>query len=145
MPVAQLDRVSDSDSEGRAFESHRAYQKRKDAFGCLFFFGIGEHISSADFQVSALIRRERQPYGFLPHYLSIFPSFPSPFCTVRLKFFIKGARFLAGTFSYLVSGNISPMRFLSSCPDEINWNWFVRPRFSPKTFPSDQYSSPTER
>ena len=26
VPVAQLDRVSDSDSEGRAFESHRAYQ-----------------------------------------------------------------------------------------------------------------------
>ena len=26
-PVAQLDRVSDSDSEGRAFESHQAYQK----------------------------------------------------------------------------------------------------------------------
>ena len=26
MPVAQLDRVSDSDSEGRAFESHQAYQ-----------------------------------------------------------------------------------------------------------------------
>lgn len=25
VPVAQLDRVSDSDSEGRAFESHRAY------------------------------------------------------------------------------------------------------------------------
>ena len=24
-PVAQLDRVSDSDSEGRAFESHQAY------------------------------------------------------------------------------------------------------------------------
>ena len=28
-PVAQLDRVSDSDSEGHAFESHRAYQKKK--------------------------------------------------------------------------------------------------------------------
>ena len=27
MPVAQLDRASDSDSEGRAFESHRAYHK----------------------------------------------------------------------------------------------------------------------
>ena len=27
-PVAQLDRVSDSDSEGHAFESHRAYQER---------------------------------------------------------------------------------------------------------------------
>ena len=27
-PVAQLDRVSDSDSEGRAFESRRAYQRR---------------------------------------------------------------------------------------------------------------------
>ena len=26
-PVAQLDRVSDSDSEGRWFESSRAYQK----------------------------------------------------------------------------------------------------------------------
>ncbi len=25
-PVAQLDRVSDSDSEGRAFESHQAHQ-----------------------------------------------------------------------------------------------------------------------
>ena len=25
-PVAQLDRVSDSDSEGHAFESHRAYE-----------------------------------------------------------------------------------------------------------------------
>ncbi len=29
-PVAQLDRVSDSDSEGRAFESHRAYQAPGD-------------------------------------------------------------------------------------------------------------------
>ena len=29
VPVAQLDRVSDSDSEGRAFESHRVYQKAK--------------------------------------------------------------------------------------------------------------------
>ena len=28
-PVAQLDRVSDSDSEGRAFESHQAYQRRR--------------------------------------------------------------------------------------------------------------------
>ena len=27
-PVAQLDRVSDSDSEGHAFESHRAYHIR---------------------------------------------------------------------------------------------------------------------
>ena len=27
-PVAQLDRASDSDSEGRAFEPHRAYQSR---------------------------------------------------------------------------------------------------------------------
>ena len=27
-PVAQLDRVSDSDSEGRAFESRRAHQER---------------------------------------------------------------------------------------------------------------------
>ena len=29
VPVAQLDRASDSDSEGRAFESHRAYQIKK--------------------------------------------------------------------------------------------------------------------
>ena len=28
-PVAQLDRVSDSDSEGRAFESHQAYHKKR--------------------------------------------------------------------------------------------------------------------
>ena len=32
VPVAQLDRVSDSDSEGRAFESHRAYQSWKKLF-----------------------------------------------------------------------------------------------------------------
>ena len=31
-PVAQLDRVSDSDSEGRAFESHQAYQKETTIF-----------------------------------------------------------------------------------------------------------------
>ncbi len=31
-PVAQLDRVSDSDSEGRAFESHQAYQKMIPVF-----------------------------------------------------------------------------------------------------------------
>ncbi len=36
VPVAQLDRVSDSDSEGRAFESHRAYQK-KDIHWMSFF------------------------------------------------------------------------------------------------------------
>ncbi len=28
VPVAQLDRVSDSDSEGHAFESHQAYQTK---------------------------------------------------------------------------------------------------------------------
>ena len=33
MPVAQLDRVSDSDSEGRAFESHRAYQNISPCYG----------------------------------------------------------------------------------------------------------------
>ena len=44
-PVAQLDRVSDSDSEGRAFESHQAYQIHTAAklyfntiFGCFFVY-----------------------------------------------------------------------------------------------------------
>ena len=32
-PVAQLDRVSDSDSEGRAFESHQAYQTPSSGSG----------------------------------------------------------------------------------------------------------------
>ena len=36
VPVAQLDRVSDSDSEGRAFESHRAYQKKALRTKCFF-------------------------------------------------------------------------------------------------------------
>ena len=36
-PVAQLDRVSDSDSEGRAFESHRAYQLQP---GQVFLTGL---------------------------------------------------------------------------------------------------------
>ena len=36
-PVAQLDRVSDSDSEGRWFESSRAYQKRAPHRGALFW------------------------------------------------------------------------------------------------------------
>ena len=38
MPVAQLDRVSDSDSEGRAFESHRAYHVGTDLAPFRFFF-----------------------------------------------------------------------------------------------------------
>ncbi len=37
-PVAQLDRVSDSDSEGRAFESRRAYQKQKHSKECFCFW-----------------------------------------------------------------------------------------------------------
>ena len=37
-PVAQLDRVSDSDSEGHAFESHRAYQEKVLDFQGLFPF-----------------------------------------------------------------------------------------------------------
>ena len=40
MPVAQLDRVSDSDSEGRAFESHRAYQKKAPTYVGAFFNDI---------------------------------------------------------------------------------------------------------
>ena len=37
-PVAQLDRVSDSDSEGRAFESRRAYHKKSTSLEVLFCF-----------------------------------------------------------------------------------------------------------
>ena len=37
VPVAQLDRVSDSDSEGRRFESCRAYQKEAVPNGRLHF------------------------------------------------------------------------------------------------------------
>ena len=36
-PVAQLDRVSDSDSEGRKFESCRAYHKKRRVFDTSFF------------------------------------------------------------------------------------------------------------
>ena len=43
MPVAQLDRVSDSDSEGRAFESHRAYHSA-DSVLRNFLFGGGRWI-----------------------------------------------------------------------------------------------------
>ena len=43
-PVAQLDRVSDSDSEGRAFESHQAYHQtesgRKPRSDSFLFLGI---------------------------------------------------------------------------------------------------------
>ena len=38
VPVAQLDRVSDSDSEGRAFESHQAYHVGTDFASFRFFF-----------------------------------------------------------------------------------------------------------
>lgn len=42
VPVAQLDRVSDSDSEGRAFESHRAYHTCGEHFALrrFFFFNL---------------------------------------------------------------------------------------------------------
>lgn len=35
VPVAQLDRVSDSDSEGRGFESRRAYHIKKPVLSML--------------------------------------------------------------------------------------------------------------
>ena len=37
VPVAQLDRVTDSDSVGRAFESHRAYHMNETRFSNNFF------------------------------------------------------------------------------------------------------------
>ena len=40
-PVAQLDRVSDSDSEGRAFESHQAYQEgASKTIACFLFLAV---------------------------------------------------------------------------------------------------------
>ena len=36
-PVAQLDRVTDSDSVGRWFESSRAYQKKAKSYDLAFF------------------------------------------------------------------------------------------------------------
>ena len=38
VPVAQLDSACDSDSQGRRFESCRAYQKEEDIAYILFFF-----------------------------------------------------------------------------------------------------------
>ena len=56
MPVAQLDRVSDSDSEGRAFESHQAYQFiKKSPFNVKlngeFFVHFTENLSSQEIYV----------------------------------------------------------------------------------------------
>ena len=40
VPVAQLDRASDSDSEGRAFESHQVHQKKTSEDVFLFYFTL---------------------------------------------------------------------------------------------------------
>ena len=42
-PVAQLDRVSDSDSEGRAFESHQAYQQKPADIATAGHFVLCDH------------------------------------------------------------------------------------------------------
>ncbi len=42
-PVAQLDRVSDSDSEGRAFESHQAYQSPQIHMDLGAFIYLSQH------------------------------------------------------------------------------------------------------
>ena len=39
-PLAQLDRVSDSDSEGRGFDSPKAGQKNGTVFDCPVFYPI---------------------------------------------------------------------------------------------------------
>ena len=55
VPVAQLDRVSDSDSEGRRFESCRAYQKGlPERVG---FFGICK-VLICDLQARSALRRQ---------------------------------------------------------------------------------------
>ena len=41
-PVAQLDRASDSGSEGWGFESLRAYHKNNHTFRCGYFYGYRE-------------------------------------------------------------------------------------------------------
>ena len=57
VPVAQLDRVSDSDSEGRRFESCRAYQKGLPAR--VGFFGICK-VLTCDLQARSALRRQRR-------------------------------------------------------------------------------------
>ena len=67
-PVAQLDRVSDSDSEGRWFDSSRAYQKRSNF--CLpkvtsFFIqaaGLAYHHDAVVYIIS--------PFGAVSHHAS---------------------------------------------------------------------------
>ena len=60
MPVAQLDRASDSDSEGRGFESRRAYQKNNSGTKCRCYFFIKSRDSNTHSKT-----RERSRAGVL--------------------------------------------------------------------------------
>ena len=60
VPVAQLDRVSDSDSEGRAFESHRAYHTCGEHFALRrfsFYYTFFAHVVDLLFNKSPLFLR----------------------------------------------------------------------------------------
>ena len=50
VPVAQLDRASDSDSEGRWFESSRAYQKTADSVESAVFLILYGYERTAAFR-----------------------------------------------------------------------------------------------
>ena len=68
LPVAQLDSASDSDSEGRRFESFRAGQKRKNRQSGFFF--LNERIRRRSDRggrpmygkPASLLRKRRRPY-----------------------------------------------------------------------------------
>lgn len=80
-PVAQLDRVSDSDSEGRAFESHRAYQARGEQFAHPSLFCIQDF---GPVLIAALPFPHKHASVFYPFYI---PSQRHPSLIVGVSLF----------------------------------------------------------
>ena len=105
-PVAQLDRALDSDSKGRAFEPHRAYQIRRHDESRAFLFYL-EDWSPLAAASSSSGRSLRLPISALSFYYDRYykrRSFPmereAPFFCFCGKPFAKRVDFLAGGLPY---------------------------------------------
>ena len=105
-PVAQLDRALDSDSKGRAFEPHRAYQIRRHDESRAFLF-YSEDRSPLAAASSSSGRSLRLPISALSFYYDRYykrRSFPmereAPFFCFCGKPFAKRVDFLAGGLPY---------------------------------------------
>ena len=101
--MAQLDSASDSDSEGRRFESFRVGQKQKSTLAVLFVFAYHKVRPFAVYKIKRFSQVQNQTYL---KYAAFFKRYIRQSKTSYSPYFIFNLFFLA-SFSFKVKINAS--------------------------------------